>query len=497
MGVGTGRSPKEDINTRYALWGVCFDDGWIEMNLRMVILAVTANMGGLLFGMETGNIGGIVTMGSFKRDFGLTVENEAGIQGRIVSALQAGAFVGVILTSVLADRFGRRLALVLCGLVFDVGAVMQTVSVGRLGVLYSGRVISGLGVGAASILTPVYVSEMAAKEVRGKLLTGFMFATFLGISISYWINYLSQRLLEGTNQWRVPMMLQIIPGLVLTVGTLPLRESPRWLVKKGRRAAALESLVYTRQSDSDAVTAEYEEICDAADREKAQSSGASVWDVLRRENRRQVLLGVGLMICQQGTGTISFTYFAPIFFKQVGLVGESAGLLYTGLYGLIKTLFSMVFMLWFVETTGRRRALLLGAAFMGTIMLAIGLILWGAHDHGWPSYIMIALIYLFSVGYSASWGPVPWLYCAEICPTRIREYGVTLSSATQWLANFSITNIIPLAIKHLGWRLFVLFGLSNYLALIFTWLWVRETKGLSLEEMDKLFLSDEHQPLLS
>ncbi|KAA8915760.1 hypothetical protein TRICI_002088 [Trichomonascus ciferrii] len=454
-------------------------------------------MGGLLFGMETGNIGGIVTMGSFKEDFGLTPENEARIQGTIVSALQAGAFVGVLLTSVVADKFGRRLSLVLCGLVFDIGAIMQTASVGQLGVLYSGRVISGLGVGAASILTPVYISEMAAKEVRGKLLTGFMFATFLGISISYWINYFSQQLLEGTSQWQVPMVLQIMPGLVLTVGTIPLRESPRWLVKKDRRAAALESLVYIRQSD--AVMAEFEEICDSADREKTQLSGASMWEVALPKNRHQVMLGVGLMICQQATGTISFTYFAPIFFNQVGLAGESAGLLFTGLYGLIKTFFSMVFMVRYVETTGRRRALEYGGLFMGSIMLAIGFTLWGAGNNGgWPSYLMIALIYLFSVGYSASWGPVPWLYCAEICPTRIREYGVTLSSATQWLANFAVTRVIPLAVKHLGWRLFVLFGLSNYLATLFAWKWVKETKGLSLEEMDKLFhKSDEHQPLLS
>lgn len=479
---------------------------WVMiMNLRLIVLAVTANLGGLIFGFDSGVIGGLVTMGSFKRDFGLTPDNEAKVQGTIVSALQVGAFVGVLLTSLLADKFGRRASLILCGLVFDIGAIMQTLAVGKLGLFYSGRVISGLGVGAASILTPVFISEMAPKEIRGKLLTGFMFATFLGISIAYWVNYFCQRTLEGTNQWRIPIALQFLPGIALTLGTIQLRESPRWLVKKNHRAEALESLTYIRKQHDEVVMAEFEEICEAADHEKRQLTGVNVWEVFRPENRHQVLLGIGLMICQQATGTISFTYFAPIFFQEVGFVGESAGLLLTGVYGLIKTIFSMVFMLWFIETTGRRRSLFLGAAFMGTIMLFIGLILhhsWGSKDGGISSassYAMITLIYLFSVGYSASWGPVPWLYCAEICPNRVREYGVTLSSATQWLANFGVTKVIPLAVKHMGWRLFIMFAILNYLAGMFTWIFVKETKGLSLEEMDKLFHdqpSDEHQPLL-
>lgn len=477
------------------------------MNWRLIILTATANLGGLLFGYDTGFIGGAVTMQSFKDDFGVTRDQQAAVAGKVVSGLQAGAFFGVLITSIIADRLGRKSSLAISGIVFDIGALMQTLAVGNLDWFFYGRIISGVGVGAASMLTPVFVSETAPKEIRGKLLTGFMFATFLGISIAYWIDYFCEKLFIGTNQWRVPVIIQLIPGLAITVGVIPLRESPRWLVKKGHLDRAWESLTYIRDG-GDNIQEEYQEICQHVNSEMTQKRRRVSPLRSFSNNKNRIALGIGLMICQQLTGTISFTYYAPIFFKQVGLSGEAAGLFATGIYGIIKTIFSMIYMIWFIESIGRRKSLICGGVMMGSIMLIIGVILAQNNDKDSSivaSYFMIGLIYLFSVGYSGSWGPVPWTYSAEIFPSDIREYGVTLASATQWGANYCITQIIPIAIENLGWRLFIIFGMLNYGVTLIVSMWVKETQGLSLEEIDALFNHDnkrdegpdEIQPLLS
>jgi sugar porter (SP) family MFS transporter len=435
-------------------------------------------------------------MTSFKEDFNITASNSAAVSGNVVSTLQAGCFFGVIGMAFLTDKIGRRLALILCGVVFNVGAVFQTSGKGVIGLFYAGRVVSGLAVGAASMLTPTFISEMSPKNIRGKLLTSYGVMLFTAITIAYWIDYACDVRLTGSNQWRVPVAIQLVPGTALMLGMIPIEESPRWLVKKGKREQALENLKYIRKGDfsEQEIIEEFAEICDGVDLELAQTEGLTWKECLLPGNRKRFLIAIALMICQQTSGTLAFTYYAPVFFKFVGLSAENTSLFATGVYGIVKSCSSALYMLLGIERVGRKWSLMWGGTLMGAVMLIIGVIYatlppqQGGQVSS-ASYAMIVMIYIYCVGYSCSWGPVPWTYAAEIFPTRLREYGVTTASATQWAFNYLFSKVVPFGVQNIGWRLFLMFAIFNFANVIFTWFIVKETKGLSLEEMENLFSS--------
>lgn len=464
------------------------------MSLRLFGLVVTASLGGFLFGYDTGFIGAATTMPSFQKDFGITEENKANLSGNVVATLQAGCFFGVIAMAFLTDRIGRRLALIISGVLFDAGAILQTAARGNLGVFYAGRVISGLGVGASSMLAPTFISEMSPKRVRGMTTMAFGFSIFLSIAIAYWIDYACQQTLTGSSQYIVPIAIQFVPGTAMILGMIPLKESPRFLAKKGKRHEAYETLVYLRQKDQpiEETNEEFAEISDSVDRELAETKGVTFMEVFRQGNRWRFLLGISIMIAQQTSGTISFTYYAPVFFELVGLEGVSTGLFATGVYGIVKSVATMIAILFLIERIGRRWSLIGGAVGMGSVMLIIGCIYATLPPQtdgsiSPASYAMIVMIYLYCVCYAVSWGPVPWTYVAEIFPTRIREYGVTAASATQWAFNYCMSRVIPIGVQNIGWRIFIMFAVFNFANAILSFFFVKETAGKSLEEMDALF----------
>lgn len=467
------------------------------LNFRIVALTALVSMGGLLFGYDTGFIGAATTLPSFKRDFGLTEENASELSGNVVAMLQAGCFFGVIIMAFITDKVGRRLSLVVAGVVFDIGAAMQTGAKGILPLFYVGRVISGLSVGAASMLTPLMIAEAAPKKIRGALLTCYSCFLFGGIAVAYWIDYACQQTLgdDNSNQWRVPVALQIVFGSILSLGVIPLRESPRWLVKKDKRSQALENLRYLRHgmATDEEINEEFAEICEAVDLETAQTEGITWKEIFLKGNRRRFGIIISMMIQQQLTGTNCFTYYLPIFFKVLGLADNSAGLFATGVYGIVKTVFSIVGMIWIIETVGRRWSLMLGGFAMAVAQLVVACV-YATHPPdenattvSAATYIMIVMIYIFCVAYSMSWGPVCWNYIAEISSNRLREYAIASGSATQWAFNCMISKVVPIAIDNLGWRVFLMFCIFNFAGVVYTYFFVLETKGLSLEEMDALF----------
>ncbi|KAL1964862.1 hypothetical protein VTN77DRAFT_6364 [Rasamsonia byssochlamydoides] len=197
------------------------------------------------------------------------------------------------------------------------------------------------------------------------------------------------------------------------------------------------------------------------------------------------------MVCQQLSGTIVFTYYAPQFFEEVGVKSSSTTSLFaTGVYGIVKTVFSMIFLLWFMDRIGRRPSLIVGAGVMGAVML-INACLLATHPPqpdsdtvSSYSIAMIVMIYFYCIGYSWSWRTVPWTY---IYPNRIREYSVAMAASTQWAFNYCISKVVPIAVQNIRWRTFLMFAIFNFAIVVFSILFIKETKGLSLEEMDALF----------
>lgn len=306
--------------------------------------------------------------------------------------------------------------------IFLVGAAIQTAAHHSIGQIYAGRVIAGLGnEGMSSI--------------------GFTFA--------YWLDYdVSLHNPRSTRQWRIPVAIQPIFGGFLLIGLFCLKESPRWLMKQGRYEEATKSLAYMRCADPNEheIVQEIAKIRASLEEELTQTEGVMWKECLMPGNRYRFLTAFLIMFCQQFTGTNSIGYYAPQIMETIGVAKTNASLFATGVYGTVKVVATAIFLMVGIEQVGRRKSLLFGAIWMMTMMLIIGAVL---HTHppidvnkvSSASIAMVVMIYLYVIGYSFSWGPIPWVYVSEIFPTRLRSYGVGMAAATQWAFDMCITYI--------------------------------------------------------
>ncbi|KAI1333860.1 putative MFS sugar transporter [Xylariaceae sp. FL0016] len=461
---------------------------------RAWYLVALCCVGSFLFAYDTGVVGGVLTLPSFQKDFRINSDNSTDVSSNATSLLQAGAFFACFFIWPFTARFGRRWSIVLASVIFNIGAIIQVINTHSLGAFYAARVISGIGVGMATVVIPMYSAEMAPKEIRGQLGSMFQFFFTLGVMTSYWVDYgVSLHLGSVTRQWQIPIGLQLVPGGILGLGMLLTKESVRWLAKTGKPDRAMESLVWVRGEDSPEVREEFAEIVAGIREEERVTEGLTWKECLLPANRYRFMVVVTIQIGAQLTGNTSLAYFAPQIFKAVGAANP---LLISGFFGVVKVVSCLFFLLFLVERIGRRGSLLGGAFLMGTYMLIIA-ILTATHPpkvgqaFTSTSAASVAMVYLEAMSYNMSWGPVPWLYMSEIFPSRIREAGVAVGTATQWLFNFVFSQITPHAINNIGWRTFLMFAIFNWALVAYAWFVIKETKGKSLEEMEFLFGSSE------
>ncbi|KAJ5717352.1 hypothetical protein N7488_002998 [Penicillium malachiteum] len=472
-------------------------------NYRVYILTAVAYLGSLLFGYDTGVMSSVLALDSFKKDFGLPLSTSgfasaknSQVSSNVVSLLTAGCFFGSIFAAYINDRIGRRYSLMIFSLIFLVGAAMQVGAHHEIGLIYAGRVVAGLGIGGMSSITPVFVSENCPPEYRGRIAGLFQEFLVIGSTFAYWLDYgVSLRIPEGTKQWRTPVAVQLIPGGLMLIGLFFLKESPRWLMKQGRREEALTSLAYIRNEaeDSEEVQKEMAEIHAAIEEELLVTEGVTWKECLQKSNRYRFFLAFFIMFWQQFSGTNSIGYYAPQIFESIGISSTNSSLFATGIYGTVKVVATAIFLFIGIDRWGRKRSMMGGAAWMAAMMFILGAVLAtkppnpDANSVSSASIAMVTMIYLYVIGYSFSWGPTPWVYLGEIFPTRLRSYGVGLGAATQWLFNFVITEVTPRAINKIGWKTFIMFGVFCTAMGVFVTLFVKETKGRTLEEMDLIF----------
>jgi SP family sugar:H+ symporter-like MFS transporter len=281
---------------------------------RAYFLTAVASFGGMLFGWDTGLIGGVLTMDSFNNSFGLNKSspNHASLEGNIVSVLQAGCFFGAMSSFYLSDKLGRRYALFLADLIFIVGSIIQTTCAlgagNDLAQLYVGRVIGGFGVGLTSAVVPTYIGENANKEIRGRCIGCMQLFNVTGICLSFFVNYGASLHMSNSDpgQWRMPFALQILPGAILLVGLCFTNESPRWLVEKNRIDEARKALstVRSRPIDDPEVDKELEEIVkDFRGHEKLPLTQQVKMTFSDSKVLYTFFMAVSLMFWQQWTGT--------------------------------------------------------------------------------------------------------------------------------------------------------------------------------------------------
>lgn len=365
----------------------------------------------------------------------------------------------------------------LSSLIFCIGGVLQVVNTHSIGAFYAGRVISGFGVGAATVLVPMFSAEMAPKNLRGQLGSMFQVGFAFGVCVSYWVNYgVKQHIAPGTSQWQIPIGLQLVPGGLIGLGMLLVSESARWLAKRGRIDEALKSLIWVRGGDTPEVRAEFQEILLAIEEEVQATEGVTWRELLLPQNRFRVFVAITMQLGVQLTGNTSLAYYAPQIFAAVG--AGTSSLLVTGLLGVVKVVAVTTFCVLIVGRIGRKTAFMGGAAAMGICMLIIAILVETSPPTGKmtsSAMASIAIIYIEAASYNLSWGPVSWLYLGEIFPTRIREFGVAIGAASQWLFNFMLSQITPHAFSNLGaWKTFIMFSVFNFALIVYAYFILKE-----------------------
>ncbi|KAI9635769.1 sugar transporter [Dioszegia hungarica] len=470
-----------------------------NVNSRAYLCAAIGFLGIFLFGYDAGLGGGVLVLPSFASDFGIegTAEHVADLQGNVVSIFQGGAFFGALGSSPIMDKMGRKWSLMVGCVVFMIGGIVQTVCFGNLNQFYIGRLVAGLGVGLMSSVCPTYSSEIAPKEIRGRVTGQFQVIVVTGVAISFWINYAVSLYpaSAGSLQWRVPIGFQLVPvGLMMIL--LPImKESPRWLATKDREDLALKNLAWLRKADEhdEYVLAEFAEITAAIAEERAATKGASWRECFSKGNPIRFGIAFVIFTLQQWSGQNSISYYAPTIFKAIGITGSSTSLLASGIYGIVKIISTGIFIAFGIERFGRKKPLAIGVAMMSGFLFIIGAVfnthppVVGSGTVSSASIAMAVMIYLFVIPYCFSVGPLPWVICAEIFNNRTRSYGLALTASTQWFWNFVVSKCTPLMVIGMPkGGIFFFFAVINIVSFGLTLL-LPETQGKSLEDMDLLF----------
>lgn len=386
--------------------------------LRAYWLGSVVCMAGFLFGYDSGIVGGVLTLPSFEHNYRYLPKHQTRTNSLAVGLQQLGAFVACFFVWPITDALGRRKALMLSSFVFCIGAMIQTINTHSLAAFYVARVIAGLGLGAASVVVPMFSSEMSPKELRGQIGSFFQLFFTFGIFTSYWIDYGVQKDLGSiAKQWQIPIGLQLVPAAFLGLGMFTLKESVRWLTKKGRHEEARKSLIWIRGGESQETEDELQEIRTGVEIERRETEGFHVKELLEKDNFKRCNLAFWVFVAQQATGATAFAYFGPQYFKL--LVGSgNKDLLLTAIFGAIKVAACGTFVLFLADRVDRRWVLIAGAAFMSACQITCAVVVKEKPAAGQgkvtsSGIATVALIYLFVIAYNFSWGPLPWPYVSE------------------------------------------------------------------------------------
>jgi len=345
-----------------------------------------------------------------------------------------------------------------------------------------GRITSGFGVGMLSMIVPIYQSEISPASHRGLLGSVEFTGNIIGYASSVWIDYACSYL-ESDWSWRVPLSVQCIGGIVLAIGSFVTPESPRFLVDTDQEVEGLAVIAdfQGKALDDELVLAEYKEIRDAvlADRAVGDRSYKALW----RRYKARVMIAMSSQMFAQLNGINVISYYAPLVFEQAGWIGRDA-ILMTGINSLCYIASSIP--PWFLmDRAGRRPILLSGAVAMAIALTATGW--WIYIDQAITPNAVVICVIIYNAAFGMSWGPVPWLYPPEIMPLAFRAKGVSISTATNWLFNYWVGVTTPLFQELIGWRLYPMHAFFCSLSFVLVYFLYPETRGVPLEEMDRLF----------
>lgn len=446
---------------------------------RLIFISVlVATMGALAFGYDTGIIAGALPFMTLPLDQGGLGLNPVS-EGLITASLIVGAAFGSLASGYLSDRFGRRVTLRMLSLLFIVGA-LGTATAPSVPFMVAARFLLGIAVGGGSATVPVFIAEIAGPSRRARLVSRNELMIVSGQLLAYVLSAVLAALLHTPGIWRYMLAIAMVPGVLLLIGTFFVPPSPRWLASKGRFDEAQQVLEQLRDT-KDAAKREVEEM---KTQEKEAHKHVAARELLRQPwVLKLLLIGVGLGFTAQFTGVNAFMYYTPIILKHTGM-GTNAALTATignGIVSVIATLLGI----WAIGRYGRRHLLMTGLVIVIMMQAALGCVLMFMPQNLTQSYAALACILVFLLFMQMCISPVYWLLMSELFPMQVRGLLTGTAVSMQWLFNATVAFLFPIAVDTIGNPTFFVFAAINIGSLIFVFLCLPETKGKSLEQIEK------------
>jgi sugar porter (SP) family MFS transporter len=446
-----------------------FNKNFKIKNIFVILVAAITSIGGLLFGYDTGVISGAILF--IREDFVLS----SIAQEVTVSAVLIGAVIGASISGMLADKYGRKIMIVLASIIFGAGAIFSAVSP-NVNALIASRVVVGIAIGMASFIVPLYIAEVAPINIRGALVSLNQLAITLGIVISYMVDLY----FAPNGSWRWMLGLAVIPSLILALGMIFMPPSPRWLISKGFESKAVTVLKKIRGINN--VDKEVNEI-----EQTLLLENEGKWsDLLEPKIRSALIIGIGLAAFQQLTGINTVIYYAPTILEFAGMQTATVTIFATVGIGVVNVLLTVVSIL-LIDRVGRRPLLLVGIIGMIMSLGIMGLAFIMPNLTSSLGWVAVICLMLYVGSFAISLGPIFWLMIAEIYPLRIRGRAMSVVTMINWATNLIVAITFLTIIELLGASgTFWLYGVVAVLSLLFVYYRVPETKGKSLEEIERL-----------
>ncbi len=460
-------------------------------------LTMVATLGGLLFGYDTGVISG--TVGALDQFFvepkGLTEGAANAFKGFLVASALIGCIIGGFFGGIVSKKLGRKKGLILAAILFLIsalGSAMPEMLIKPIGgldhtfstIFITYRIVGGIGVGLASMLSPLYIAEIAPAKSRGKLVSFNQLAIVGGFMIVYFVNYFISK--GGGSDvwlnevgWRWMFASEVIPAGLFLGLLFFVPDTPRSLMLRNKPEEALDVLIKVNGEEEGHRV--LKEIKNSVSETKISGKLLSYgWGI--------ILIGVALSVFQQFVGINVVLYYAPEIFKKIDPNTDGA-LLLTIIVGIVNFLFTII-AIKTVDKYGRKPLMIIGALGMAVAMFSLGFVFYG----GATGYLALACMMLYVASFAMSWGPVTWVLLSEIFPNKIRGKAMAIAVAAQWISNYLVSLTFPMMddntylteyFNH-GFAYWI-YGVMSLLAMIFVWKFVPETKGKTLEEMEEIW----------
>jgi SP family galactose:H+ symporter-like MFS transporter len=441
-------------------------------NRYVYLISVIGAIGGLLWGYDTGVIAGALK--PLARTFGLgSFEQELA-----VSAVLIGTIIGALCAGRLADRFGRKRLLVCVGLLFVLTSVLTAVAPTFWAFMIF-RTMQGMGIGAASVVSPMFISEMAPPRARGRLGFLFQFMITVGILLAYVVDW---AVIELGGGWRPMFLVGVVPSLALAIGMLFLPDTPRWLGREGRWDEAGEVLDRVAPREAPGEMRGLRRSLDEAER-------SGIRDLFRGGLKWALTLGVGLSILQQLVGIDAVIYYAPTITGYSGFANGANGSLVGAILVGAVFVFGEIVSLFLADRVGRRTLLLISNGAMFVLLAAFGaMFLTDYQKHG---TVLLVLILLYVLAFAIGMGPIFWLFSAEIFPTRLRGYGSSMSATGNWTADLVVSISFLTLVGAIGLTgTFWIYGFFALVSVIFIYRLAPETRAKPLEAIEEYWQHD-------